>query len=417
MGNLGTGFGITTAAPPGSGGMPGPPFAANSASNGLSVDPVTKQIVFGNDVGGNAADLLKNRDLNFGSFGANFISNGGDVPDVNAILNFDGVSTKFFRAWLIPGGRFIDIPTSNFANPSIGDFNFTLSATPQGAGEPDNNVLMWGYNQSAGGGIQNGGDSSVHFAIESFYAPGPGVNWKEVHMPQINFLRPGFGAVPVRAISHTIKVAPSNSSINTDNRATKFNWYVLQEPIDNTATVRYTAEFGQSGGFAISGFQPSFQLVDTDPGGGGTGGLRQSVDLDISSTRNINLQSNGNINTSANQALNVNGGITILTNVNFGQCLSINDNTPGGQTGAIFEIQRLANPVFRFFSSTNLLIGSSSDTGQKLMVDGDIRTANPGNGAGAWQLGTVVVGASALDATQYVEVKIGGVVRKLALVL
>lgn len=45
-----------------------------------------------------------------------------------------------------------------------------------------------------------------------------------------------------------------------------------------------------------------------------------------------------------------------------------------------------------------------------------IRTADPGSGSADWRLGTVVVAASVLDATQYVEVMIGGVVLKLALI-
>lgn len=40
---------------------PGPPFTANSADNGLSVDPVGGEIVLGNDVGGNSAALLSDR--------------------------------------------------------------------------------------------------------------------------------------------------------------------------------------------------------------------------------------------------------------------------------------------------------------------------------------------------------------------
>jgi len=47
---------------------PGPPFPANSAYNGLSVDPVTGQIVFGNDTGSNLADFVNNREINTQDF-------------------------------------------------------------------------------------------------------------------------------------------------------------------------------------------------------------------------------------------------------------------------------------------------------------------------------------------------------------
>lgn len=50
-------------------------------------------------------------------------------------------------------------------------------------------------------------------------------------------------------------------------------------------------------------------------------------------------------------------------------------------------------------------------TGRSFLQCGD-----PGSGKGSWQLGTVLAAAVALDATQYVEVTIDGVVVKLAIV-
>jgi hypothetical protein len=47
---------------------------------------------------------------------------------------------------------------------------------------------------------------------------------------------------------------------------------------------------------------------------------------------------------------------------------------------------------------------------------GTLSTADPGSGSGTWKLGDVVVAASALDATQYIEVLISGVPYRLALV-
>lgn len=46
----------------------GPPFAANSADNGLSVDAVSGHIVFGGNVGGVLATLLSNREIPTGGF-------------------------------------------------------------------------------------------------------------------------------------------------------------------------------------------------------------------------------------------------------------------------------------------------------------------------------------------------------------
>ena len=54
---------------------PGPPFTLNSADNGLSVDPVTRRIVLGNDFLGTAAQLLNNRFIPTGAFGIELINN------------------------------------------------------------------------------------------------------------------------------------------------------------------------------------------------------------------------------------------------------------------------------------------------------------------------------------------------------
>lgn len=64
-------------------------------------------------------------------------------------------------------------------------------------------------------------------------------------------------------------------------------------------------------------------------------------------------------------------------------------------------------------------IGGASNTANLAVIGTAahaLTVGNPGGGAGAWQLGTVKAAAVALDATHYVEVSIGGVVVKLAIV-
>lgn len=46
-----------------------------------------------------------------------------------------------------------------------------------------------------------------------------------------------------------------------------------------------------------------------------------------------------------------------------------------------------------------------------------IKTDDPGNGPGLWELGKVINAGVALDGTRYVEVKIDGVIVKLAVVV
>ncbi len=70
---------------------PGPPFAATSADNGLSVDPITGRIVLGNDVPGIAAMLLSSREIRM---------NGNDLLFGNQL--FDSVVWNI-NAGNVPG--------------------------------------------------------------------------------------------------------------------------------------------------------------------------------------------------------------------------------------------------------------------------------------------------------------------------
>lgn len=51
------------------------------------------------------------------------------------------------------------------------------------------------------------------------------------------------------------------------------------------------------------------------------------------------------------------------------------------------------------------------------VIQGGFQTADPGSGAGVWLLGQPTPGAVALDAANYVEVKIDGVIVKLGIVV
>jgi hypothetical protein len=68
-------------------------------------------------------------------------------------------------------------------------------------------------------------------------------------------------------------------------------------------------------------------------------------------------------------------------------------------------------------SNGNFLIGTTTDAGQKLQVNGDIKTGAPTTGtAGAWKLGSRVAATVVVNTTEYIEVDIGGTLYKLATV-
>lgn len=74
----------------------GPPFAAGAANNGLSVDPVSGKIVWGENAigGGGVAALLSNRVISFGNFNMAFKSDGGQT------------TTQFLKGKLLIFGNF-----------------------------------------------------------------------------------------------------------------------------------------------------------------------------------------------------------------------------------------------------------------------------------------------------------------------
>lgn len=93
--------------------IPGPPFASNSADNGLSVDTVSGKIVLGNDVGdpGNPAALLNVREIDTGAFG---ILLNSIVAGITTLLT----------------GRLIDVTSANGSAPAV-NVQDDLSGNPQ----------------------------------------------------------------------------------------------------------------------------------------------------------------------------------------------------------------------------------------------------------------------------------------------
>lgn len=86
----------------------------------------------------------------------------------------------------------------------------------------------------------------------------------------------------------------------------------------------------------------------------------------------------------------------------------------GTGTGAGGKVLIATAPAGASGATQNALVDRAEwDSAGLLHTYGAIKTADPGSGAGAWKLGTLVAGAVALDTANYVEVEIGGTVRKL----
>lgn len=86
----------------------------------------------------------------------------------------------------------------------------------------------------------------------------------------------------------------------------------------------------------------------------------------------------------------------------------------GTGTGAGGKLLIATAPAGASGAVQNALVDRAEwDSTGLLWTYGAIQTGDPGGGAGAWKLGTFVAGAVALDTANYVEVEIGGTVRKL----
>jgi hypothetical protein len=75
-----------------------------------------------------------------------------------------------------------------------------------------------------------------------------------------------------------------------------------------------------------------------------------------------------------------------------------------------------ATTKYGAYIEDNVGIGTNAPS-EKLHVNGNIKTADPGSGAGAWKLGVAVTTSGlTLNTTTYVEISIGGTVYRLAVV-
>ena len=127
----------------------GPPFASNSADNGLSVDPISSRIVLGNNVGavGAPAQLLSDREV---------VTEDALLNLFAVILNsiVTGINTRL-------DGQSVVVTGANFTSPSVQVIaaDFAAASAQIAAGIGSTAVLS----VAAGGG---GGNASVSITTD-----------------------------------------------------------------------------------------------------------------------------------------------------------------------------------------------------------------------------------------------------------
>lgn len=159
---------------------------------------------------------------------------------------------------------------------------------------------------------------------------------------------------------------------------------------DNANSTFCTIQYGAAGAGGIAAFvSPSGINLTT-----------QNTLLNVPSVQVTGGQLTGALQNSAfviGQPWNTTGN-PVAFSMNIG-------DTASGAASRLMELQ--TNNIDRFVVTKAGNVTSA----------GTLTTADPGSGAGSWLLGAPVVAASVFDNTQYLEVKINGVVRKIALVV
>lgn len=309
----------------------GPPFPATAADNGLSVDAGTGRIVLGNDTGGNAAQLLNNREIILNGFSLK-------MPD--------GTATYFTYIDNVTMGLFEDTPfaglAANFELAGVAA-RVRVTADLTAGGQPEMNLVNTA--NPADDVIQRLETIEGYSVLQNSAAP--------VHMLTLNNSAGRYKMGDIDAFLNGLLLSMDDTAATLDINNTLSDAAVLI----NGATVAGSEKLALIGDIAVK-----------SPG--------------VSATTNFYL------------AGTLQGFVGSMFNNSYLQSNSGNVVLMNGAVGSL-----------------------TTDTAGNAYIFGTIRTADPGAGQGLWKLGKVQAAASVLDATQYVETMIDGVLVKLAMIV
>lgn len=147
----------------------GAPFTANSAENGVSIDPGTGRVVLGNDAGGALATLLSDREIPLANFFLALIGNAGPAANRSVFtqgrFEFTGLAdflgniiTNFIQGYaenVGAGGQLMGVRFGLAAGNELyfavtdtaGLNNFPVGATLSGVGTVGRNFFIHGEDQ------------------------------------------------------------------------------------------------------------------------------------------------------------------------------------------------------------------------------------------------------------------------------
>ena len=150
-------------------------------------------------------------------------------------------------------------PDSDISN-LIGDFNFTAWSGSRSATNGLNNfVTVWGYNTTAGGGLETNYDSGIHVAMEGRWDQGGGANYKEFHVPEVTYHKADYSGVEkvLRAQTWIFDVNPSARQAQSTTTATAWTLGILPIGFDGSSSI--------SSFINVTGEAIDFQSVAANP--------------------------------------------------------------------------------------------------------------------------------------------------------
>jgi hypothetical protein len=383
-----------------------------TAANGVSINPIVPgEVNLGNDVGfpGNPAQWTTIREIQTNSAWLQLVNKpSNEITQLGSgwiDCNISPITRKAFsfgtdqRDGLF--GAFFN--PSNWGVITVPNFDWVFEKVDNGDGT-FNTPLKWGWNVNR---IDNNTLPGQFLSMEPRFISG-GVPFLEFH-----YTIDEPDGTECRVFSSTFRDNGSAAtSQNTwDFRATQWNL----STVDNTFSYASATEQG----FVVSGRTvgqgAQLRLADASPGGSVAD--LQSVNNELtvlgvgllaaSQTAGVNFRMRMNGQATRMDFLRTNGTAYLMLL-----------NGPGAGGGFaddfyIFDVQHNFMP-FRSRAAEVMINGDGqTPNGAMLQVFGDITTNDPGSGVGKWLLGKFTAGAVALDAANYVEVKIDGVIRKL----
>lgn len=241
---------------------------------------------------------------------------------------------------------------------SVGDFSMsTYWGSKSVVNGLSNFVSMWGYNNSYGGGLVNSNDGSIHIALEGRWDQGGGANYKEMHLPQVNYQKANGSGIEktLRASTWIFDLNPSNRSADLTFNLTGYHVGILPLAFDSSSVAVSNLDITRGHlAFQSSDNNPYISLLKTG------NSVPFTIQLTGSSNNDVTITSQGSLNLQTN-----NGGLIGLTGFIDNASGSYRITAPSGTTNWGLEINSNSNYgqlYIRNGSAVSMYVTNSSNT-------------------------------------------------------